>query len=368
VYGRGGAGPRPRLPRMESQRARRGHERATTRVAPYHTRGAYPNEPLTDIDTADVREGVCIMAVTAQTPQTSKSPGFLERLNRGSGITPYVLVAPAILIILVVAVYPILDSIYLSFIDNPLSASAQFIGVKNYVQVLSDHIFQGTIALTLIFSVISVALETIFGLGIAILINKTFPGRGLVRAAILVPWAFPTIISAQMWLLMYNDQTGIITYFLQAIHLLAPGDTLISTTAGVITAAVITDVWKTTPFMALLILAGLQVIPAELYEAASVDGSTRWQSFWNITLPMLKAPLVIALLFRILDAIRIFDLFYVFGQQRVQSMATYAQYNMFAGTPADFTPGLAGAVIIFILGVIISLLLVSMIRDVMKQV
>jgi ABC-type sugar transport system permease subunit len=171
-----------------------------------------------------------------------------------------------------------------------------------------------------------------------------------------------------MWLLMYNDQTGIITYLLQVVHLLGPGDTLISSTSGVITAAVITDVWKTTPFMALLILAGLQVIPAELYEAANVDGSSRWQSFWSITLPMLKSPLIIALLFRILDAIRIFDLFYVFGQQRVQSMATYAQYNMFAGTPADFTPGLASAVIIFILGVIISLVLVSMIRDVVKQV
>ncbi len=306
------------------------------------------------------------MAITAQT--TSKSPGLLERLNRGSGLTPYLLVFPAILVILVIAIYPILDSIYLSFIDNPLRSSAQFIGFQNYVQVLSNRTFQGTIGVTIIFSVISVALETIFGLGIAILINKTFPGRGLVRAAILVPWAFPTIVSAQMWLLMYNDQTGIITYLLQVVHLLSPGDTLISSTSGVIAASVITDVWKTTPFMALLILAGLQVIPAELYEAANVDGSTRWQSFWQITLPLLKSPLVIALLFRILDAIRIFDLFYVFGQQRVQSMATYAQYNMFAGTPADFTPGLASAVIIFVLGIIVSLILVSMIRDVVKQV
>jgi ABC-type sugar transport system permease subunit len=306
------------------------------------------------------------MAITAQTPP--KAPGFFERLNRGSGITPYILVFPAILVILVLAVYPILESIRLSFIDNPLRSSAQFVGFQNYALVLSDHTFQGAVGITLLFSLISVALETIFGLGIAILINKTFPGRGLVRAAILVPWAFPTIVSAQMWLLMYNDQTGIITYLLQTVHLLAPGDTLLSTVPGVITASVITDVWKTTPFMALLILAGLQVIPAELYEAANVDGSTRWQSFWQITLPLLKSPLIIALLFRILDAIRIFDLFYVFGQQRVQSMATYAGYDMFSGTPADFTPGLASAVIIFVLGVIISLVLVSMIRDVMKQV
>src|SRR5207237_1756888 len=133
-------------------------------------------------------------------------------------------------------------------------------------------------------------------------------------------WAFPTVISAQMWLLMYNDQTGVITYFLQSLHVLGPGSTLIGTPAGVMIAALITDVWKTTPFMALLLLAGLQVIPMELYEAASVDGSTRWQRFWSITFPLLRAPLIIALLFRALDAIRVFDLFYIFGHRSVQSI------------------------------------------------
>src|SRR5436190_21684859 len=101
-----------------------------------------------------------------------------------------------------------------------------------------------------IFTVLSVALETVFGLLIALLINKTFPGRGLVRAAILVPWAFPTVVSAQMWYLMYNDQTGIITYLLQQIHWLGAGETLLGSGPGVVTAMVITDVWKTTPFMA----------------------------------------------------------------------------------------------------------------------
>jgi ABC-type sugar transport system permease subunit len=106
------------------------------------------------------------------------------------------------------------------------------------------------------------------------LINKTFPGRGLVHAAILFPWAFPTIVSAYIWQLMYNDQTGVISYFLQGVHLLKPGGILLETPNGVVIAAIITDVWKTTPFMALLILAGLQVIPSELYEAASVAGSS----------------------------------------------------------------------------------------------
>jgi ABC-type sugar transport system permease subunit len=170
-----------------------------------------------------------------------------------------------------------------------------------------------------------------------------------------------------MWYLMYNDQTGIVTYLLQLVHILPPGATLIGSTSGVITAALITDVWKTTPFMALLLLAGLQLIPAELYEAASVDGSTRWQSFWRITIPMIKGPLIIALLFRTLDAIRVFDLFYVFGQRSVPSMASYADFKMFAGSPLDFAPGVAASIIIFLFGLVISVVLLSMMREGISQ-
>jgi ABC-type sugar transport system permease subunit len=307
--------------------------------------------------------------MAAQVTETStQKPTLWERVSMNGGLLPYVLVIPTIILILVIAVYPILNSIYYSFVDNPPPAAGTFVGLKNYIQILTDPIFLGSIGTTVIFSIISVALETLFGLGIAVLINKTFPGRGLVRAAILVPWAFPTVVSAQMWLLMYNDQTGIITYLLQGVHMLAPGNTLLGSASGVITAAVITDVWKTTPFMALLILAGLQVIPAELYEAAGVDGSTRWQSFWRITLPMLRDPLLIALLFRSLDAIRVFDIFYVFGQRSVQSMATFSDYGMFAGTASDFTPGVASAVIVFLFGIVISLIFVSMMRNTLKQV
>ncbi|OLC61794.1 MAG: hypothetical protein AUH89_02175, partial [Ktedonobacter sp. 13_1_40CM_4_52_4] len=231
-----------------------------------------------------------------------------ERFDLGSGFTPYILVLPTILVILAVAAYPLLNNIWLSFFSNPLSPSSSFIGLSNYAQVFGSSEFRAAVFTTFGFTIIAVALETIFGLGIALLINATFPGRGLVRAAILVPWAFPTVISAQIWYLMYNDRTGIVSYLLQRIHLLAPGDTLLRTTNGIVIAAIITDVWKTTPFMALLLLAGLQVIPNEMYEAAGVDGSTRFQSFWTITLPMLSGPLIIALLFRTLASLGVFDL------------------------------------------------------------
>lgn len=300
--------------------------------------------------------------------QNDKPLSLFVRDRAESGCLPYVLVIPTILLILVVAVYPILNSIVLSFQDNPLSPSGgTFAGFANYVAAWNDSAFRSSISTTIIFSIVSVAFETVLGLLIALLINQTFPGRGLVRAAILVPWAFPTIVSAYMWLLMYNDQTGIISYILQSLHLLASGSSLLQTTSGVLIASIVTDVWKTTPFMALLLLAGLQVIPSDLYEAARVDGATRWQQFWRVTMPMLRNTLLIALLFRSLDAIRVFDLFYAFGKRSVPSLASQADFNMFAGTNADFAPGVAEAVIVFVLGLVISVIFISMMRGMFRE-
>src|SRR5262249_15492466 len=160
-------------------------------------------------------------------PRTRQS--LRERLDMGNGLVPYFLVLPTVVLILAVAAYPILNSIWLSFLDNPLSPVAQFAGLRNYGLLLRDSTFHSSIGVTFIFTIISVALETIFGLGIALLINGTFPGRGLVRTSILVPWAFPTVISAQIWYLMYNDRTGIVSYILQKMHILAPGATLLQT-------------------------------------------------------------------------------------------------------------------------------------------
>ena len=291
-----------------------------------------------------------------------KRQSLRERFDLGSGFTPYFLVLPTVLVILAVAAYPILNSIWLSFLDNPLSPVANFVGLRNFAQLFGNSEFRGSIGTTFIFTIISVALETILGLGIAILINGTFPGRGLVRASILVPWAFPTVISAQIWYLMYNDRTGIVSYILQQMHLLAPGATLLQTNGGIIAAAIITDVWKTTPFMALLLLAGLQVIPNELYEAASVDGSTRFQQFWTITLPMLSGPLIIALLFRTLAATGVFDLLYVLGGNQVLSMASFSYNYMFTRSTFDFAPGVAASIVLLVTGLVISLLFVLWMR------
>ena len=293
---------------------------------------------------------------------TRKRVSLRERLDLGSGLTPYLLVLPTIIVILVVAGYPIVNSFWLSLQDTPLSSSSNFVGLQNYVQVLGSSEFRTAIGVTFGFTIIAVALETVFGLGIALLINATFPGRGLVRAAILVPWAFPTVISAQIWYLMYNDRTGIVSYILQQIHVLSRGSTLLQSSNGIVLASIITDVWKTTPFMALLLLAGLQVIPHELYEAAGVDGSTKWQQFWRITLPMLTGPLLIALLFRTLASLGVFDLLYILGGNQVESMASFSYNFMFTRTTFDFAAGVTASMILFFTGIIIALLFVLWMR------
>ena len=220
------------------------------------------------LDVDSYRKGYVHMATKAveveATPRFKRST-LRERFDLGSGFAPYFLVLPTIIVILAIAGYPIVNSFLQSLQSNPISPSSSFVGLQNYVQVLQSGEFHSAVAVTFVFTIVAVFLETVFGLGIALLINATFPGRGLVRAAILVPWAFPTVISAQIWYLMYNDRTGIVSYILQQIHLLPRGGTLLQTGSGIVIASIITDVWKTTPFMALLLLAGLQVIPNELY-------------------------------------------------------------------------------------------------------
>jgi len=301
-------------------------------------------------------------AVKAEAVVTSKRPTLRERLDLGNGYTPYLLVLPTVIAILLIAGYPIVNSFIQSLQDNPLSTSPNFVGLQNYAQVFQSSEFHSAVAVTFGFTIIAVFLETVFGLGIALLINTTFPGRGLVRAAILVPWAFPTVISAQIWYLMYNDRTGIVSYLMQQVHLLPRGGTLLQSANGIILASIITDVWKTTPFMALLLLAGLQVIPSELYEAAGVDGSTKWQQFWSITLPMLTGPLLIALLFRTLASLGVFDLLYILGGNQVESMASFSYNYMFTRSTFDFAAGVTASMVLFFTGMIIALLFVLWMR------
>lgn len=243
----------------------------------------------------------------------------------------YALVAPAILLILAVAIYPLFTGIWYSFLHYDLEftppGTTDFVGLRNYQHLLQDARFWSDLWTTLYFTIATVAIETVLGLVFALVIHRKFPGRGLMRAAVLVPWAIPTIITAQIWKWMWNDQLGVINAILQQLHILRTSVVWLGNPATSLPAIIITDVWKTTPFMALLILAGLQVISDDLYEAARIDGASAWQAFWSVTLPLLRPSLTVALIFRTLQAFQVFDVIYALtqGASGTESLGMYDQ-------------------------------------------
>ena len=266
--------------------------------------------------------------------------------------TAYYMVLPSLLIIVIIAFFPILYGIVLSLTDSTIAGFGSFVGLENYTEMFQDPDFLEGLSNTVIFTVVSVALEFIIGLGIALAINRAFRGRGLVRAAVLVPWAFPTVIAAVMWRLMFQSQVGIIQYVASATDIIS--DPILSSRTLLLIAAILVDVWKTTPFMALLLLAGLQVIPGEVYEAARVDGANVMQRFFRITLPLLKGAILVALLFRTLDAYRVYDLFWVMSNRELQSLSTYV-YEGVRISQLQFGPGNAASVFIFVTAFLIAL-------------
>jgi multiple sugar transport system permease protein len=240
--------------------------------------------------------------------------------------------------------------------------SPNFIGFNYYIKLIQNQRLWDSLNNTLVFTVISVFLELVFGLMIALLINRHFVGRGLVRAAVLVPWAIPTVVSALMWKFMFDGQNGIMAKFFELIGIVPDMGMLLTTKAGSMFAVIFADVWKTTPFMALLLLAGLQTIPSSLYEAAEVDGASKAQQFFRITLPLLKSTILVALLFRTLDAFRVFDLIYVLTgggpANSTETISIYAYKTMFA--QMNFGEGSALSVIVFICVAIISIIFVKL--------
>jgi trehalose/maltose transport system permease protein len=282
-----------------------------------------------------------------------KGRGWLkEEFGNPERRTAYYMVLPALVIILIVAFFPILYSVILSLTDSTITGVGSFVGVENYVEMFQNPDFLEGFYNTVIFTVVSVFFEFMIGLGIALAINRAFWGRGLVRAAVLVPWAFPTVISAVMWRLMFQDQVGIINYAANAIGLIS--QPILSDETLVLIGAILIDVWKTTPFMALLLLAGLQTIPADVYEAARVDGANVMQRFFRITLPLLKPAILVAVLFRTLDAYRVYDLFWAVSDRQLESLSTFV-YKGVRISQLMFAPGNAAAVFIFITAFAIAL-------------
>jgi trehalose/maltose transport system permease protein len=259
----------------------------------------------------------------------------------------YILVTPALVIILTIALFPLLYAIWLSFQEIVINQSSSFVGLQNYVEMLQDTEFHSALINTTLFTVLSVSLELVAGMAIALALNRAFRGRGIARATALAPWAFPPAIAAVMWRLMFQDQVGggIIAYLIRSSGIYT--HPILGSEAALIVAAVLVDAWKTTPFMALLLLAGLQVIPQDIYEASKVDGATSWQQFWKVTLPLVRPAMLVALLFRTLDAWRVYDLLWVMGNRQLSSLSVYV-YNGVKISQLNFSLGNAAAVFIFL--------------------
>ena len=286
-------------------------------------------------------------SIGAGASQRRRSKGIPERR------LAVLMVAPSMILIAIVAVWPIIYAIWLSLHEYSvrvagLSRWAGPFGLRNYSNALSDPAWWSALEHTLVFTVVSVALELVIGLAMAMAMHEAFRGQGLLRTVVLVPWAVLTVVTAIMWQTMFVSPYGFVN------TLLGTSTVWLGSEPQALIVIIIADVWKTAPFMALLILAGLQVIPGEIYEAAKVDGATTLQRFRKITLPLLLPAILVALIFRTLDALRIFDLPYVLtqGQNGTSTLSTIAQ-EAFA-TNRIYGLGAAMAVLTFIVVMIVS--------------
>ncbi|ERJ12922.1 carbohydrate ABC transporter permease [Haloplasma contractile] len=189
--------------------------------------------------------------------------------------------------------------------------TSNFVGLDNFREALTDKRMFTSLWITLKFTVVSVAFEFVLGLALAMIMNKAIRGKSLIRTLSLIPWAIPTSVAALMWLYLYNGDSGIISIVLSKLHIIDKPSVLLGNGSNALRSVIVADIWKTTPYMALLLLAGLQTIPKNLYESSSIDGANKVQQLYKITLPLLKPSILVALLFRTLDAFRVFDLIFV---------------------------------------------------------
>ena len=358
------------------------------------------------------------MSLATNAQQKKKKVG---RLSRGEERLAFGLLSPTLLVLFAIAFFPLASVFYFS-LTNRVFASAQktdFVGLDNFRNLLSitvkelppkidegtgniqtdpetgEVVYQSAVQVlprepvryrelsqfnlfgtqyvigatdldfvravgdTLLFTILTVVLETIIGLGIALVVNSNFPGRGMMRVVMLVPWAIPTAVSSRMWQWMFQGtRAGLFNVVGQMIGLSDGQTAFLADSAWQLPAMIIIDVWKTAPFMALLLLAGLQLIPADLYEAADVDGAGKLRQFWAITLPLLRPTLAVALVFRTLDAIRVFDLFQIVLAQKRYSMASYAYYELINGQRMGYSS--ATSVVIFFIITIFAIIYIRL--------
>ena len=268
-------------------------------------------------------------------------------------------IVPSLVFVSVFTLYPIVESFRLSFYRMILTLpwlGQKMVGWENYLDLWTDQVAWQALRTTLLFVAVTVPSELLLGLGMALVMNEAFRGRGVLRAVVLIPWAIPTVVSSQMWRFIFNDRYGLFNFVLfggDTARYFAP----LANPRWAMIAIMAAEIWKTAPFAALIILAGLQTISDEVYEAASIDGASAWQKFRHITLPLLWPALLLALLFRTIDALRVFDLVFVMTQGGPADATNVLQ---FYGYKKTFAEGMIGygstiAVTVFMISLVLAL-------------
>jgi multiple sugar transport system permease protein len=289
---------------------------------------------------------------TIARPRGRRRSGLSERRLAAA------MISPSLIVILIVAAYPIGYAVWLSLHQYSVihPGLSRWVGFDNYRDALSSRTFWSAVKTTFIFTAISVSLELVIGMGMAMLMHMAFRGRSVLRAVVLVPWAILTVGTAIMWRSIVAPDVGFLNQVLKVLHLPGSNTVWLAKNGYALAVMIFADVWKTAPFMALLLLAGLQVIPDELQDAAKVDGATAWQRFVNITLPLLRPAILVALIFRTLDALRIFDLPFVLtqGSNGTTTLSLYAYQQLTQNQLIG--PGSALAVLTFIIVMGVSML------------
>jgi multiple sugar transport system permease protein len=243
------------------------------------------------------------------------------------------LLTPMVIIMAVVTGFPLINTLWLAFTDASLTGKGyewSWAGLENFAYIIDDTDFRAALGHTFYFTVVSVGIEVVLGVLVALLLNQEFVGRSIVRALLILPWALPTIVNAVMWRLIYNPEYGSLNALLTQLGLISSYRSWLGEPASAMNAVIFADVWKNYPLIALIVLAGLQTIPRDLYEAAIMDGASAWKRFWNITLPGIMGPLSVALVLRAIEAFKVFDIIYVMtrgGPADVTKTASFFVYQ-----------------------------------------
>jgi multiple sugar transport system permease protein len=280
----------------------------------------------------------------------------------------WALMFPMLAIMVIVTGYPLLSTIRLSFTDASLVGNApmSWVGLENYIYAFTDPDFRDAFFRSLYFAFVSVGVEVVLGVLVALLLNQEFYGRFFVRALVVLPWALPTIVNAMMWRLIFNPEFGSWNALLTQLHLIGAYRSWLGDPATVMNMVILADVWKNYPLVTLIVLAALQIIPPELYQAAAIDGAGPWRQFWKITFPEILGPLSVAIMLRMIDAFKVFDIIYVMTRggpaDATKTVSFYVYQESFSYLRAG--SGAAYAVLVgLVCGILIGLYLMILRRQ-----